>query len=44
MYELSYIFVSYNMQEEERGKEDIKLDCMANTQIQAFHNETIYFI
>ena len=40
----SYLFVSYNMQEEERGREDIKLDCMANTQIQAFHNETIYFI
>ena len=32
------------MQEEERGREDIKLDCMANTQLQAFHNVTIYFI
>ncbi len=32
------------MQEEERGREDIKLDCMANTQIQAFQDETIYFI
>ncbi len=31
------------MQEEERGKEDIKLDCMANTQLQAFHNETLFF-
>ena len=30
------------MQEEERGKEDIKLDCMANTQLQAFHYETLF--
>ncbi len=31
------------MQEEE-SKEDIKLDCMANTQLQAFHYETLFFI
>jgi len=29
------------MQEEE-SKEDIKLDCMANTQLQAFHYETLF--
>ncbi len=32
------------MQEEERGKEDIKLDCMANKQLQAFHYESLFFI
>jgi hypothetical protein len=32
------------MQEEERGKADIKLDCMANTQLQASHYETLFFI